>query len=412
MQDVYLVGVAMTKFGVHADKGCADLARMATIDALKDAGADPDVFQAVFYANTAQGAIEGQHSIRGVHALRPIGVDGAAYFHIENACAGSASALHLAYAQIAGGMIDTALVVGTEKLHMEDRAKKLAVFSQPMDLAMVTSFVKGNEALVADIVPPPDAKVDGSVRSIFMDSYSISARLHMKKYGTTWRQIAQASAKNHHHSTMNPLAQHTNDISIEDVLAARIISWPLTLPMCAPVSDGAAAAVLCSGKALERFKSGRALRILASAVQGGVARDIQDTKRAANLICAQRAYAMAGLSPKDMSVAEVHDASAYAEINQIEMIGLCDIGEGGRFTESGATALGGRIPVNPSGGLQSKGHPIAATGLGQIYELATQLRGEAGERQVTNPKYAVASCGGGFFNVEEALSCVTILGRK
>ncbi len=412
MQDVFIVGTAMTKFGVHAGKSCADLARMATLDALTDAGAEPGGFQAVFYANTAQGAIEGQHSIRGVHALRPIGVDGAAYFHIENACAGSASALHLAYAQIAGGVIDTALVVGAEKLHMEDRARKLAVFSQPLDLAMVTSFVRENEARVADVQPPPEVSIDASVRSIFMDSYSINARLHMKKYGTTWRQMAEVSAKNHYHSTMNPLAQYTSDISVEEVLAARIISWPLTLPMCAPVSDGAAAAVLCSRRALDRFKRDRAVRILASAAQGGVSRDIDDVRRAANFVCAQRAYSMAGLSPKDMSVAEVHDASAYAEINQIEMIGLCDIGQGGRFTESGATTLGGRVPVNPSGGLQSKGHPIGATGLGQVYELVTQLRGEAGKRQVTNPRYAIASCGGGFFGVEEALSCVTILGPQ
>jgi acetyl-CoA acetyltransferase len=234
----------------------------------------------------------------------------------------------------------------------------------------------------------------------------------MKKYGTTWRQMAEVSAKNHYHSTMNPLAQYTSDISVEEVLAARIISWPLTLPMCAPVSDGAAAAVLCSRRALDRFKRDRAVRILASAAQGGVSRDIDDVRRAANFVCAQRAYSMAGLSPKDMSVAEVHDASAYAEINQIEMIGLCDIGQGGRFTESGATTLGGRVPVNPSGGLQSKGHPIGATGLGQVYELVTQLRGEAGKRQVTNPRYAIASCGGGFFGVEEALSCVTILGPQ
>ena len=412
MQDVFIVGSGMTKFGVHADKTSADLGREAALAAMKDAGAEPQGFGAVFYANTAQGAIEGQHAIRGQHALRPIGIEGAPLFNVENACTGSAAALHLAFGQIAGGIVDVALVVGAEKLHSSDRARRLAVFSQPEDLAVVTAFVREYESLVADILPPPEAKIDEAMRSVFMDAYSVQARLHMKKYGTTWRQIAQVSSKNHHHSTMNPLAQFTNDISVDEVLAARVISWPMTLPMCAPVSDGAAAVVLCSRRALDRFKAGRAVRVAASAAQGGSTRDINDAKRAANYVAARRAYDQAGISPGDISVAEVHDASAYAELNQIEMVGLCEFGEAGRLTESGATSLGGRVPVNPSGGLQSKGHPIAATGLGQIHELVTQLRGEAGSRQVQGAAYAIASCGGGFYGVEEALSCVTILAAK
>lgn len=410
MQEVFIVGAAMTRFGVHADKTSGDLGREAALTALGDAGVAPADIGAVFYANTAQGGIEGQHAIRGQHALRPIGVEGAPNFNIENACAGSATALHLGFAQIAAGLADVVLVVGAEKLHTDDRARRLAVFGQPLDLAVVTEFVRRHEPLVADVTPPPDAKIDPAMRSIFMDTYSVLARHHMKKYGTTWRQIAQVCAKNHHHSTMNPLAQFTTDVSVEEALAGRIISWPLTLPMCAPVSDGAAAAVLCSRRGLERLASKRAVRIMASAAQGGSTRDVGDVERAANRIAARQAYDQARLSPRDMSVAEVHDASAYAELNQIEMIGLCDFGESGKLTESGATALGGRIPVNTSGGLQSKGHPIAATGLGQIYELVTQLRGEAGSRQVDGAKYAIASCGGGFYGVEEAVSCVTILG--
>ncbi|MDR3468011.1 MAG: thiolase family protein [Xanthobacteraceae bacterium] len=412
MQDVFIVGSGMTKFGVHADKMSADLGRDAALAAMKDAGADPKSLGAVFYANTAQGAIEGQHAIRGQHALRPIGIEGAPLFNVENACTGSAAALHLAFGQIAGGIVDVALVVGAEKLHSTDRARRLAVFSQPEDLAVVTAFVREHEARVADILPPPEVKIDEAMRSVFMDAYSVQARLHMKKYGTTWRQIAQASSKNHHHSTMNPLAQFTNDISVDEVLAARVISWPMTLPMCAPVSDGAAAVVLCSRKALDGFDAGRAVRVAASAAQGGSTRDVGDVRRAANYIAARRAYDQAGISPGDISVAEVHDASAYAELNQIEMIGLCEFGESGRLTEAGATSLGGRVPVNTSGGLQSKGHPIAATGLGQIHELVTQLRGEAGPRQVQRAAYAIASCGGGFYGVEEALSCVTILAAK
>lgn len=411
MREVFIVGSAMTRFGVHSEMSCSDLGRTAALSALEDAGATAADLGAVFYANTAQGAIDGQHGIKGQHALRPAGIEGVPCFNIEDACAGSAAALHLAFSYIAGGFADVALVVGAEKLHTDDRARRLSVFNQPADVAAVTAFVRAHEEAVKNVVPPPEAHIEDGMRSIFMDAYSVQARLHMKKHGTTWRQIAMVSAKNHHHSTMNPLAQFTHDVSVEEVLAARIVSWPMTLPMCAPVSDGAAAAVLCTRDALKRFRSARAVRIAATAAQGGSTRDTYDVEKAANRIAARRAYAQAGISPRDVSVAEVHDASAYAELNQIEMLGLCDFGESGRLTESGATALGGRIPVNTSGGLQSKGHPVAATGLGQIHELVTQLRGEAGSRQVDGARHAIASCGGGFYGVEEAISCVTILER-
>jgi len=262
------------------------------------------------------------------------------------------------------------------------------------------------------VKPPPDAVIDEAMRSPFMDTYAINAKLHMKRYGSTWRQIAAVSAKNHYHSTMNPLAQYQKDMSVEKVLGARIISWPLTIPMCAPISDGGSAVVICSREALPRFAVKRAVKILGSAHKAGTTRDIADVENAALRLTAKAAYAQAGLQPKDISVAEVHDASAFGEINQIEMVGLCEFGQGGAMAEAGATRLGGRIPVNVSGGLESRGHPIAATGLAQIAELVHQLRGEAGARSVQGARYALSACSGGFMGVEDVACCVTILGKE
>lgn len=411
MREVFVAGVSMTPFGIHHDLSVGDLARSATRTALDDAGCGSDLVEAVFFANTAQGSMEGQHAVRAQHALRPMGFDGCPMFNLESACAGSAVAFNLAVTHVSSGQADVALVVGAEKLHTDDRAKRLSVFAQPMDLATITEFVHKYSPDVADIEPPAGVVVDESTRSIFMDAYALLARMHMKRYGTTWEQIARVSEKNHRHSTLNPLAQFQKAIAFEKILGGRVVSWPLTVPMCAPVSDGAAAAVLCSREGLEKLaRNGRLVRVLGSQLVGGGNRSPQDSSAGALHKAARKAYSQAGIHPREVQVAEVHDASAFAEINQIEMIGLCEFGEGGRLTESGATALGGRVPVNPSGGLQSKGHPIAATGLGQIYELTVQLRAEAGARQVDGARVGVAACGGGFIGVEEAIASVNVLG--
>jgi acetyl-CoA acetyltransferase len=243
-----------------------------------------------------------------------------------------------------------------------------------------------------------------------MDLYASLAKAHMRDYGTTERQLAAIAAKNHNHSTMNPLSQYNTGMSVDEVLAARMIAWPLTLPMCAPISDGAAAAILCNESALKRFPGARPIKILASVLACGSDRSPADAERHICRRAAQKAYNIAGIGPSDMSVAEVHDASAFAELLQTENLGFCEIGQGGWLAEHGHTSLGGPIPVNPSGGLESKGHPIGATGLGQIHELTLQLRGEAGARQVQNARFAVAENGGGFHGVEEAAACITILG--
>ena len=412
MREVFIVGIGMTKFGVHPDKSTADLGREAVTSALSEAGVTPRDLDVAFYANTAQGAIEGQYGMKGQHALRPLGIEGIPFFNVENACTGSSSALNLAVSQVAGGFADIGLAVGAEKLYTDDREKRLAAFAQPDDVGQVSAFVEKYSDLVSDIQPPPSVVIDEKIRSIFMDAYALNARLHMKKYGTTWEQIAAVSAKNHHHSTMNSLAQYQKDMSVEDILKARVISWPLTLPMCAPVSDGGAAVVVCSKDQLHRFDPGKTVAVLASVLKGGTDRAIDDLEHSSCRRAANAAFKQAGLDRDDVSITEVHDASAYAEIAQVEMVGLCGFGEAGPLLEKGVFSLGGRMPVNVSGGLESKGHPVAATGIAQIYELVQHLRGEAGDRQVDGAQYGVASCSGGFFGVEDGATCVTILGKN
>lgn len=242
-----------------------------------------------------------------------------------------------------------------------------------------------------------------------MDVYASLARAHMKQFGTTERQLAHVAAKNHRHSTLNPLAQFRYPMSVEEILASRVIAWPLTLPMCAPVSDGAAAVILASEVAVRRLGRSRAVRVAASVLVSGRDRNPTDPTGHVCHRAALRAYEMAGLGPKDVSVAEVHDASAFAEVLQTENLGFCEFGAGGSLVESGSTRLGGATPVNPSGGLLSKGHPIAATGLAQMFELVAQLRCEAGSRQVPGARVGIAENGGGIIDVEEAAACITIL---
>jgi acetyl-CoA acetyltransferase len=200
-------------------------------------------------------------------------------------------------------------------------------------------------------------------------------------------------------------------MTVDEVLADRPVIWPLTRAMCAPISDGAAAAVLCNGRGLARFDPHRVVRVEASVLVSGTDRDPGDYARHCGRVAAARAYEMAGYGPADMDVAEVHDATAFAEILQIENLGFCASGEGGPATARGDTAIGGRIPVNTSGGLVSKGHPIAATGLAMMHEIVAQLRGEAGARQVAGARVGIVENGGGFWGVEEAATAITILAR-
>jgi acetyl-CoA acetyltransferase len=244
-----------------------------------------------------------------------------------------------------------------------------------------------------------------------MDVYASLAKQHMRLFGTTRRQIAAVASKNHWHSTFNPLAQYRDPFTIDEILAAREVVWPLTVPMCSPITDGAAAAIVCSSRALRKFGRTGAVRVRASALVSGSNRGVDEFRKHISHRAANLAYEMASVGPGEMSVAEVHDASAVGEIIQSENLGLCEFGDGGPAADRGDTRLGGRIPINPSGGLECKGHPIGATGLGQIYELVNQLRHRADKRQVEGARFAIAENGGGFHGYEEASACVTILSR-
>jgi acetyl-CoA acyltransferase len=412
MSGIFVVGVGMTPFGKLLNKSVKDLTAEAVSAALVDAGCGRQAIGAAFFANAAQSAMEGQYMIGGEIALRAMGFQELPITNVENACASASTAFHLAATQLRAGECDVALAVGAEKMYSPDKARTFAVFNGAWDVNDVSKVTANLLRLAQGVEPPPEKAADTGARSIFMDVYAALAKQHMRRFGTTERQLAAVAAKNHHHSTKNPLSQYREDMSVDDVLNARLISWPLTLPMCAPISDGAAAAVLCREEVLGRFDRSRAIKVEASVLASGSDRSADEIEKHICRRAALNAYERAGVGPQDIDVAEVHDASAFAEIVQAENLRFCEMGEGGAIAERGETALGGRIPINPSGGLESKGHPIGATGLGQIFELVLQLRGEAGSRQVEGARFAIAENGGGFHGYEEAAACITILGRR
>jgi acetyl-CoA acetyltransferase len=411
MSAIYVVGVGMTPFGKFLEKSVKDLTDEAVSAALADAGCRKDAIGGAFFANAAQSAMEGQFMVGGEIALRAMGFSEIPITNVENACASASTAFQLACMQLRAGECDVALAVGAEKMYSRDKARTFAVFNGAWDVNDVAGVTEKLLKLAEGVEPPPEKAGDTGARSVFMDVYAALAKSHMRRFGSTERQLAAVAAKNHRHSTLNPLSQYREDMSIEEVLNARLVSWPLTLPMCAPISDGAAAAILCTEEALGRFDRARAVRVEACVLASGSDRGPDAVERHICHRAARKAYERAGIGPDDIDVAEVHDASAFAEVVQAENLGFCEFGQGGWIAERGETSLGGRIPINPSGGLESKGHPIGATGLGQIFELVTQLRGEAGRRQVEGARFAIAENGGGFHGYEEAAACVTILGR-
>ena len=412
MNEIYIVGVGMTPFGRLLERSVYDMVGEAVGLALKDAGCATADIGSAFYATLTNGQFQGQTAIPGPIAMRRLGIEGIPVFTVENACAAGSSAFNLATLALRAGSCDIALAVGAEKMNIPDKARMFAAFDGGWDVSTVEQNKATLLALGEGVLPPPGT-VSERPYSVFMDIYAAICRHHMKTYGTTQRQIASVAAKNHRHSVHNPLAQFRDPFTIEQVLASPPICYPLTTLMCSPISDGAAAVVLCNADGLKRLNgaAGRAIRVLASVVQTGSTRRIDEPHKIVAHLAAMKAYEQAGVAPGDVDVAEVHDASAIGEILNAESLMLVPIGEGGPAAERGDFTVGGRIPINPSGGLESKGHPIGATGLGQIHELVTQLRGEAGKRQVTEARVAIQENGGGLYGIEEAVVAVNILAR-
>ncbi len=411
-ENVYVLGSAMIKFTKYLDRNIKSLTGEALDLVLKDCGLSPGDVQAAWFSNSGWGIHTFQHCIRGQVALSANGLEGIPITNVENACASGSTAFNAAWTAVKAGLYDCVLAVGAEKLYSEDRAKVMQGFMAGMDVEVVMEQMakfadeerkrKEKEAREKGIDLPPE-KPGG--HSVFMDWYAVGARRHMEKYGTTQKQLAAIAAKNHNNSTLNPLAQYTFPQTIEQVLEDREISWPLTRAMCAPIGDGAAAAVLCSEGFLKKHPTGRAVKVLASVLQSGNLHGPSDVSARS----AKKAYEMAGVGPEDIDLAEVHDATAFGELHQVEQMGFCPVGEGGPFAERGQTSLGGKIPINTSGGLISRGHPIGASGLAMIYELVTQLRGEADKRQVEGARLALSENGGGTIGQGEAAMSVHIL---
>ena len=412
MEPIYIAGIAMTQFGRHPERSLENLADEALRGALKDAGARHADIGAAFYAGITNGPLQGQTSIPGQVVASKIGIEGIPIYNVENACASGSSAVNLAIQSLRASVTDVALALGAEKMNVPDKAKSFALFEGGWDVARVEENFAILSKMGAGVEAPPGSESDRPY-SRFMAIYAAMCRWHMKKFGTTQRQIAAVCAKNHQHSAHNPWSQFNKSFTIDEVLAAPPITYPITLPMCAPLSDGAAAAILCTEAGLARIGAdrNRAIRIAASVIRSFTHRSMDEPAKHISALAARQAYEIVGLGPDDMDVAEVHDASAMGEIIQAENLGLAPLGEGGPCAERGDFTLGGRIPINPSGGLESKGHPLGATGIGQLFELTTQLRGEAGARQVAGARHAIQENGGGLLGVEEAALAIHILSK-
>src|SRR6266542_5790437 len=396
MNEVWIRGAAMTRFGKHLERSARDLVEEAVAGALADAEIEPTDVQAAYVGNAVSGLMSGQESIRGQVVLRRTGLMGVPIVNVENACASSSTALHLGWQAVASGMYDCVAIVGFEKLYDADKAKSFRAFNASMDLAELQSRF-GSDA--------------GQGRSVFMDLYaSFSAE---GGEGTAElssidpEALALVSVKNHHHGALNPFSQYREEVTVEQVLSARSVAGPLTLLMCSPLSDGAACLVL-TANGYARARSG-GVRVAASVLTSGRADDL--SKRSAVERAVERAYAQAGAGREDLDVVELHDATAVAELHLYEEIGLCPPGEAGRLVRDRVTWLGGELPVNPSGGLLSRGHPIGATGAAQVVELAWQLQGSCGDRQVPGAKLALAQNAGGWIGTDAAACAVHVLQR-
>lgn len=398
-----MLGAGMTRFAKYPERGLKDLSHEAVNAALEAAGMDKSGLQIAVVGNAAAGLTTGQECIRAQVILRAMGIDKIPMVNTENACASSSTALQVAWLYVASGMYDVALALGVEKMYSPDKSRAMSTFSAGVDVEELRQIME-------QLKPPSEQKSGGESgagksRSLFMDIYAAGARAHMAKYGTTKEQFAKIAVKNHNNGSLNPHAQYRERYTIEEILDSPSVSEPLTRLMCAPIGDGAAAAVLVSDDVARQHTTSPVWIRGTALVSGSDTRSNEDGTAARS---SSQALEMAGISIKDIDVMEVHDASAPAELLLYEDLGLCKPGEGGRLIDEGVTEIGGRLPVNTSGGLLAKGHPVGATGIAQAFEIWLQLRGLAGERQVSGAKTGLTHNGGGMVRGEAAATTVHI----
>jgi acetyl-CoA acyltransferase len=361
MRDVFVAGVGMIRFGRYKDRDVPDLGAEAALMALKDAGLS---IREVEYM--AAGCLFQANAMVGQRVMQEIGQTGIPVVNVANACATGSTAFREAWMAVASGMHDVAICVGVEQM--------------------------GKMGLLGNPGGGSGVRTEGVIGSGLMPAVFGQAGMeHMRKYGTTVEQFAKVAVKNHRHSTQNPLSQYQVEVSLDDVLAARMVAYPNTLYMCCPTGDGAAAAVVVSPEKARRL--GAKVKVLASVLTSDPWSERDLTLPDVNTLtrnAARIAWEQAGVGPDDLDLVELHDCFATAELLHYENLGLCGEGEAGRMIDQGETAVGGRIPVNVSGGLLSKGHPLGATGVAGIYEVTTHLRGAAGARQVEGAKVGLS----------------------
>ena len=406
-QKCYIAGVGMTPFGKFLDRSLKDLAGEAIEAALKDANLDKSNLQAAWVGNVGAGVVQGQVCVPGQVILRELGIGKIPVINVENACASSATAFQQACSMVTLGGYDIVLAAGVEKLYSEDKQKTFDVFSGGIDVEQADALLGQVTEKLEEAGVVVDTNGAGKSRSVFVDIYVGWALDHMSRHGTTVEQLAAVSAKNSYHGSLNPYAQYREVLSVDDVLGAKEVLWPLTLPMCSPIGDGASAVVIVSEKKARELGMSRMVSVEASLLASGW--DYEPGDETPPELGADQVYEEASVGPPDLDVVELHDASAISEIMYYEYLGLCPKGEGGSFVEAGESRLGGKVPVNTSGGLMRKGHPVGATGTSQIFELACQLRGEAGDRQVNGANLALAENGGGFIGSDVAALALTVL---
>lgn len=374
----------MTRFGKFLDKTLQDLAYEPIWSAIRESNVDPHDIDMAFVGNAYAGLITGQESIRGQVILREAGISRIPIINVENACASGSTAFYLAHRAVASGQAELALAAGVEKLFCDDTGKSLKALATSADL-----------------------EIEGRMGILFAGIYAMRVRAHMEKYGITREQLAKVAVKNHDHGALNPHAQYRNRVTVEEVLQSRMIADPITLLMTCPLGDGGAA-VLIGTKEMAKKMGKRPVKI-GSTVLGSFGFTGKNEPTIAARV-SRKAYEEAGLSAREIQVAEVHDAVAPVELFLYEELGFCGPGESGRMIDDGSTWLGGRVPVNTSGGLTSKGHPAGATGISQVAEIVWQMRGEAGERQIKPaPEVGMVENGGGNVAGETAVVAVHIL---